>query len=819
MDCKLMFVLFLIYRKGHLQEIQLAKLPDIWYCYCNSTDCLPSKDCHGKKNPQVLVLGCRASYPIRWLAQKPFGSIWNATIDGINLYQGNAEGIYTQELSIPIKSRGFSNYLRCQSFQSPGQTAGIYLNNRISFPKNSVPTGKQVEGERAWNIFYVDSRENAFIRETEIQLTVPCMSKTMPRHLFTSPNISADAYDFIELRQSERLIEVKGHGGNNEHIFNNTYDPRVGFRIKTSGISILKSNFECISKQPQYKVVMTPVNLRDKIGAKLSQRRRGTVQCFPSIVNMEVSIKFGACNSISECDLKWKPWDPHIFSVVKKPGNAFGVVSLENEEIYSTSRNGIKLDYPHGFLHCCGLRPKYDSQNESSELEYVSEMKYMFTGLDGKAYFTSDETQRRNDERIIALEEVSYSEDGMIRTYECKISTFLLLPNIQFLVHFDDPIFDRESTILRPGHDPVPLEASIQQVQWKKQEAIASWLLVLPIQSNMTGITCTAPHINDNMIADVDMKISEKIITNSKWEANTAFYVASFAIFMFAILLALLVLLWTKYKTAVNKIRNLAGHEVDEFLLGNKNAQRDQHGIPLDRMPFEDNKIIRSEHLKIEETILGEGQYGIVQKGTLNGQSVAVKSSKSTADIEYFKAFLKEIKLMAYIGEHENVVRFCGAVVDKIQERLCFAVIELSPYGNLNNYLRTHCNKYSDESMELLETIHTSNTGNPGIQLNKTILISFCRQIATGMEFLSQKKVIHSDLAARNVLVWDKDVVKITDFGLSRQLYNCANYTKTSQTPLPWRSLFWGQLDYGLRESTRIRISSYEAPKLHSGHI
>ncbi|CAG7712880.1 unnamed protein product [Allacma fusca] len=42
------------------------------------------------------------------------------------------------------------------------------------------------------------------------------------------------------------------------------------------------------------------------------------------------------------------------------------------------------------------------------------------------------------------------------------------------------------------------------------------------------------------------------------------------------------------------------------------------------------------------------------------------------------------------------------------------------------------------------ESINTSDTGNPGIRLNRTILISFCRQTATGMEFLSQKRVIHT---------------------------------------------------------------------------
>ncbi|CAG7815864.1 unnamed protein product, partial [Allacma fusca] len=54
------------------------------------------------------------------------------------------------------------------------------------------------------------------------------------------------------------------------------------------------------------------------------------------------------------------------------------------------------------------------------------------------------------------------------------------------------------------------------------------------------------------------------------------------------------------------------------------------------------------------------------------------------------------------------------------------------------------------------------------------------------MEYLAQKNVIHGDLATRNVLVFENQIAKITDFGLSRQLYTCASYTKQSQVPLPW---------------------------------
>lgn len=59
-------------------------------------------------------------------------------------------------------------------------------------------------------------------------------------------------------------------------------------------------------------------------------------------------------------------------------------------------------------------------------------------------------------------------------------------------------------------------------------------------------------------------------------------------------------------------------------------------------------------------------------------------------------------------------------------------------------------------------------------------LLSWAYQIAKGMEYLANKRVIHGDLAARNILLAENNVVKIGDFGLARNVYSNPNYKKTS---------------------------------------
>ncbi|XP_035705551.1 vascular endothelial growth factor receptor 1 isoform X2 [Folsomia candida] len=181
------------------------------------------------------------------------------------------------------------------------------------------------------------------------------------------------------------------------------------------------------------------------------------------------------------------------------------------------------------------------------------------------------------------------------------------------------------------------------------------------------------------------------------------------------------------------------------------------------------------------DNILGQGAYGCVYRAQLEKNdgyttTVAVKMiNPEDTDVVYFKALLTEVKIMSCIGKHENIIQLIGATTREIRQRKLNMVLEFCAFGNMTDYLRGCRGLYRNlvkNGEVVIQKSHYDTTPFNEFEIVSTKdLIRWSYEIARGMEYLELKKVIHGDLATRNILLNSKRIPKISDFGLARQLY------------------------------------------------
>ncbi|KAF4524846.1 hypothetical protein B566_EDAN014697 [Ephemera danica] len=132
-------------------------------------------------------------------------------------------------------------------------------------------------------------------------------------------------------------------------------------------------------------------------------------------------------------------------------------------------------------------------------------------------------------------------------------------------------------------------------------------------------------------------------------------------------------------------------------------------------------------------TWLGAGAQGAVFRGQLRNELVAVKKVREQKETE-----IKHLRKL----NHPNIVKFMGVCT----AAPCYCIVmEYCPYGPLFNLLKE------------------------GEEIPPNRLINWAEQIADGMHYLHNNKIIHRDLKSPNVLIGKDEVIKISDFGTCRQ--------------------------------------------------
>ncbi|XP_051919529.1 tyrosine-protein kinase Fes/Fps isoform X2 [Hippocampus zosterae] len=201
------------------------------------------------------------------------------------------------------------------------------------------------------------------------------------------------------------------------------------------------------------------------------------------------------------------------------------------------------------------------------------------------------------------------------------------------------------------------------------------------------------------------------------------------------------------------------------------------------RKPVLKDKWVLEHDGVILGNIIGRGNFGEVYRGTLccDNTLVAVKTCKENLAPEHKNKFLMEARILKQY-DHPNIVKLIGVCT---QKHPIYIVMELVKGGDFLSFLRLD-----------------------GSSLSHKMLIRMTENVAAGMEYLERRKCIHRDLAARNCLVTEQRVVKISDFGMSRQqddgVYSAVGSLR--QIPIKWTAP--EALNYG-RYTTESDVWSF----------
>ncbi|XP_049906809.1 neurotrophic tyrosine kinase, receptor, type 2a isoform X3 [Epinephelus moara] len=179
------------------------------------------------------------------------------------------------------------------------------------------------------------------------------------------------------------------------------------------------------------------------------------------------------------------------------------------------------------------------------------------------------------------------------------------------------------------------------------------------------------------------------------------------------------------------------------------------------------------QHIKRHNIVLkrelGEGAFGKVFLAECYNLSpdqekilVAVKTLKEASE-NARKDFHREAELLTNL-QHQHIVTFYGVCVESDP---LIMVFEYMKHGDLNKFLRAH----GPDAVLMAE----GQTTRP-VELTQSQMLHIAQQIASGMFYLASQHFVHRDLATRNCLVGENLLVKIGDFGMSRDVYSTDYY-------------------------------------------
>ncbi|XP_065200377.1 leukocyte tyrosine kinase receptor-like isoform X2 [Planococcus citri] len=301
----------------------------------------------------------------------------------------------------------------------------------------------------------------------------------------------------------------------------------------------------------------------------------------------------------------------------------------------------------------------------------------------------------------------------------------------------------------------------------------------IALDEAMTTVKCICPpgwHLSQDNRACVLLN-APAFVSSEMWIFLCALVVASLLLITFSILM------YNRYlqqqsELTQRKVCGLGGLQLNHLnppgptsvRLTEFNPNYEFGGVTY---TIRDLKEIPREKVQLVKP-LGCGAFGDVYQGLLRNRdtdsvdlAVAVKILPALSSNQAEADFLMEALIMSKFN-HPNIVHFIGACFDTHPR---YIILELLAGGDLKNFLRENRPKADKPSA-----------------LTMKDLLQCAIDVAKGCQYLEELRFIHRDIAARNCLLTSRGpgrVVKIADFGMSRDIYRSDYYKKGGKAMLP----------------------------------
>jgi hypothetical protein len=183
--------------------------------------------------------------------------------------------------------------------------------------------------------------------------------------------------------------------------------------------------------------------------------------------------------------------------------------------------------------------------------------------------------------------------------------------------------------------------------------------------------------------------------------------------------------------------------------------------------------------LDVKSEILGHGKFGNVMRGIVQQRGFPVPVAIHTiADGELTpaekKSMLQDLGVLIRIGGHANVISLVGTCESP---DTLFVVVEYHPASLKDVLIESRCLEHCATPFSV--QVHISDTSRSRqrmCSLAESQILETALGIAQGMDYLTSNKITHTQLAARNVLMADGIVPKVTGCGI-------AHYNKYNENP------------------------------------